>query len=108
MAVGERDLMGGFAKGLKVLEAFGPERQRLSITDASDIAGWTGDCPALPADALRARLCRLRREVLLANAEDPADRPCLAVGHATAGPAAAASRSTVRACGAQRLGVDPR
>ncbi len=39
MAVGERDLMGGFAKGLKVLEAFGPERQRLSITDASDISG---------------------------------------------------------------------
>lgn len=39
MAVGERDLMGGFAKGLKVLEAFGPERQRLSITDASDVSG---------------------------------------------------------------------
>ncbi|MFN3442491.1 MAG: helix-turn-helix domain-containing protein, partial [Rhizobium rosettiformans] len=39
MAVGERDLMGGFAKGLKVLEAFGPDRQRLSITDASDISG---------------------------------------------------------------------
>lgn len=39
MAVGERDLMGGYAKGLKVLEAFGPERQRLSITDASDISG---------------------------------------------------------------------
>jgi IclR family transcriptional regulator, pca regulon regulatory protein len=39
MAVGERDLMGGFAKGLKVLEAFGPERQRLSITDASDLSG---------------------------------------------------------------------
>ncbi len=39
MAVGERDLMGGFAKGVKVLEAFGPERQRLSITDASDISG---------------------------------------------------------------------
>jgi IclR family transcriptional regulator, pca regulon regulatory protein len=39
MAVGERDLMGGFAKGLKVLEAFGPDRQRLSITDASDLSG---------------------------------------------------------------------
>lgn len=39
MAAGERDLMGGFAKGLKVLEAFGPDRQRLSITDASDISG---------------------------------------------------------------------
>lgn len=39
MAVGERDLMGGFAKGLKVLEAFGRERQRLSITDASDLSG---------------------------------------------------------------------
>ncbi|MDQ0419341.1 IclR family pca regulon transcriptional regulator [Peteryoungia aggregata LMG 23059] len=39
MAVGERDLMGGFAKGLKVLEAFGPEHQRLSITDAAELSG---------------------------------------------------------------------
>lgn len=39
MAIGERDLMGGFAKGLKVLEAFGPERQRLSITEAAETSG---------------------------------------------------------------------
>jgi IclR family pca regulon transcriptional regulator len=39
MAVGERDLMGGFAKGLKVMEAFGPERQRLSITEAAETSG---------------------------------------------------------------------
>ncbi|PYB72615.1 IclR family transcriptional regulator [Rhizobium wuzhouense] len=31
--------MGGFAKGLKVLEAFGVERQRLSITEASEVSG---------------------------------------------------------------------
>nr|WP_165826263.1 IclR family transcriptional regulator [Rhizobium wuzhouense] len=37
--MGERDLMGGFAKGLKVLEAFGVERQRLSITEASEVSG---------------------------------------------------------------------
>lgn len=37
--VSERDVMGGFAKGLKVLEAFGPERQRLSITEASELSG---------------------------------------------------------------------
>ncbi|MGL3606851.1 IclR family transcriptional regulator domain-containing protein [Rhizobium sp. G187] len=37
--MGERDLMGGFAKGLKVIEAFGPERQRLSITEAAEISG---------------------------------------------------------------------
>ncbi|THV15836.1 IclR family transcriptional regulator [Rhizobium rhizophilum] len=37
--MGERDLMGGFAKGLKVLEAFGPERQRLSITEAAETSG---------------------------------------------------------------------
>lgn len=39
MAPGERDLMGGFAKGLRVLEAFGPERQRLSITEAAETSG---------------------------------------------------------------------
>lgn len=39
MAIGERDLMGGFAKGLKVMEAFGPERQRLSITEAAETSG---------------------------------------------------------------------
>ncbi|QEE47839.1 helix-turn-helix domain-containing protein [Rhizobium sp. WL3] len=37
--MGERDLMGGFAKGLKVMEAFGPERQRLSITEAAETSG---------------------------------------------------------------------
>ena len=39
MTVGERDLMGGFAKGLRVIEAFGVERQRLSIAEAADISG---------------------------------------------------------------------
>ena len=39
MAAGERDLMGGFAKGLRVLEAFGPDRQRLSITEAAETSG---------------------------------------------------------------------
>ena len=39
MATGERDLMGGFAKGLRVLEAFGPDRQRLSITEAAETSG---------------------------------------------------------------------
>jgi IclR family pca regulon transcriptional regulator len=39
MAVGERDLMGGFAKGLRVIEAFGAERQRLSIAEAAEISG---------------------------------------------------------------------
>lgn len=39
MTVGERDLMGGFAKGLKVLEAFGADRQRLSITEAAEASG---------------------------------------------------------------------
>lgn len=39
MTVGERDLMGGFAKGLRVIEAFGPERQRLSIAEAAEISG---------------------------------------------------------------------
>jgi IclR family pca regulon transcriptional regulator len=39
MGIGERDLMGGFAKGLKVLEAFGVDRQRLSISEAADLSG---------------------------------------------------------------------
>ena len=39
MAVNERDMMGGLAKGLKVIEAFSAERPRLSISDAADIAG---------------------------------------------------------------------
>jgi IclR family transcriptional regulator, pca regulon regulatory protein len=39
MAVGERDLMGGFAKGMRVLEAFNAERQRLSITEAAETSG---------------------------------------------------------------------
>ncbi len=39
MAVDERDLMGGFAKGLRVIEAFGPERQRLSIAEAAELSG---------------------------------------------------------------------
>lgn len=35
----ERDMMGGFAKGLKVIEAFSAERPRLSITEAAHLAG---------------------------------------------------------------------
>jgi IclR family pca regulon transcriptional regulator len=39
MMVKERDMMGGLAKGLKVIEAFSAERPRLSIAEAADIAG---------------------------------------------------------------------
>lgn len=39
MTVKERDMMGGLAKGLKVIEAFSAERPRLSIAEAADIAG---------------------------------------------------------------------
>ncbi|MES0039755.1 helix-turn-helix domain-containing protein [Mesorhizobium sp. M0046] len=39
MAVKERDIMGGLAKGLKVVEAFTAETPRLSISQASEIAG---------------------------------------------------------------------
>lgn len=39
MAIGERDLMGGLAKGLRVIEAFGPERQRLSIAETAESSG---------------------------------------------------------------------
>lgn len=39
MAVSERDMMGGLAKGLRVIEAFSAERPRLSISDAAEIAG---------------------------------------------------------------------
>jgi IclR family pca regulon transcriptional regulator len=39
MQVRERDMMGGLAKGLKVIEAFSFERPRLSISDASKITG---------------------------------------------------------------------
>lgn len=37
MQVKERDLMGGFAKGLKVIEAFGAERPKLSISQAAAV-----------------------------------------------------------------------
>jgi len=37
--VSERDLMGGLAKGLKVIEAFSAELPRLSISQAAEIAG---------------------------------------------------------------------
>lgn len=33
------DFVGAFAKGLMILEAFGPERPRLSIAEASDLTG---------------------------------------------------------------------
>lgn len=39
MEVKERDLMGGLAKGLKVIEAFTVEHPRLSISEASAITG---------------------------------------------------------------------
>ncbi len=38
MTVRERDLMGGLAKGLRVIEAFSAERPRLSISEAAEIA----------------------------------------------------------------------
>ncbi|MGH0241353.1 IclR family transcriptional regulator C-terminal domain-containing protein [Sinorhizobium meliloti] len=40
MTVKDRDIMGGLAKGLKVIEAFTAERPKLSITEAADIAGF--------------------------------------------------------------------
>lgn len=39
MTVKERDMMGGLAKGLRVIEAFSAEQPRLSITEAAEIAG---------------------------------------------------------------------
>lgn len=39
MTVKERDIMGGLAKGLRVIEAFSAERPRLSIAEAAEIAG---------------------------------------------------------------------
>ncbi|WP_296101391.1 IclR family transcriptional regulator C-terminal domain-containing protein [uncultured Agrobacterium sp.] len=38
MTVKERDMMGGLAKGLSIIEAFSAERPRLSISEAADIA----------------------------------------------------------------------
>ena len=38
MAVKGRDMMGGLAKGLSIIEAFSAERPRLSISEAADIA----------------------------------------------------------------------
>lgn len=40
MQVKERDIMGGLAKGLKVIEAFTAEHPRLSISEAADISGY--------------------------------------------------------------------
>lgn len=40
MQVKERDIMGGLAKGLKVVEAFTAEHPRLSISEAADISGY--------------------------------------------------------------------
>lgn len=39
MQVSARDLMGGLAKGLKVIEAFTADQPRLSISDAAEIVG---------------------------------------------------------------------
>lgn len=39
MAVAERDLMGGLAKGLSVIETFAPDRARQSISDVSAASG---------------------------------------------------------------------
>ncbi len=38
MTVKERDMMGGLAKGLSIIDAFSAERPRLSISEAADIA----------------------------------------------------------------------
>lgn len=38
MTVKGRDMMGGLAKGLSIIEAFSAERPRLSISEAADIA----------------------------------------------------------------------
>lgn len=40
MAVQERDIMGGLAKGLKVIEAFSADRPKLSISEAAEITGF--------------------------------------------------------------------
>jgi len=40
MTVKDRDLMGGLAKGLKVIEAFTAERPKLSIAEAADVTGY--------------------------------------------------------------------
>ena len=42
------DHIASLAKGLRVIECFGSETPRLTITD---VAGRTGLDPALPADA---------------------------------------------------------
>lgn len=39
MELNERDVMGGLAKGLKVIEAFSADRPRLSITEAATMVG---------------------------------------------------------------------
>jgi IclR family pca regulon transcriptional regulator len=39
VAKSDSDLMGGFAKGLSVLEAFGRERERLTIAEVSRLTG---------------------------------------------------------------------
>lgn len=39
MIVKERDMMGGLAKGLSIIESFSAERPKLSISEAADIAG---------------------------------------------------------------------
>ena len=39
MTLNERDMMGGLAKGLRIIEAFTAEHPRLSISQASEIAG---------------------------------------------------------------------
>lgn len=40
MTLKDRDLMGGLAKGLKVIEAFTAERPKLSIAEAADVTGY--------------------------------------------------------------------
>ena len=40
MQVKERDIMGGLAKGLRVIEAFTAEHPRLSISEAAEISGY--------------------------------------------------------------------
>lgn len=39
MTIGERDIMGGLAKGLAVIETFGTDRPRQSISDVAAASG---------------------------------------------------------------------
>ncbi len=42
MTITKRDMMGGLAKGLTVIETFTADRPRLSISEVLPSAGWIG------------------------------------------------------------------